>query len=185
MLLDISIKGYEIFRDNLHLNCITGWLHAVGMPIILIGFFVFLHGYIFLVTDNIKRATDITKSIVTLLGCLFIFGYTHYDIIIGFITVNIYMWLIITSLNNKYRLYKSYIDKDTNFYNPEIYAITIYFMINGILMIIIPLFIMEFIGHWLIENNSSNVSNVINSIYWTPLYGINSLIYPFTGQCKF
>ena len=35
---------------------------------------------------------------------------------------------------------------------------------------------MEFGGHWYLEGQGSDLTKVINSIYWTPYFGVKSLM---------
>jgi len=35
---------------------------------------------------------------------------------------------------------------------------------------------MEVVGHWYLEGQGSDLTQVINSVYWTQLYGFQSLM---------
>lgn len=45
----------------------------------------------------------------------------------------------------------------------------------GLILLLVGWVMMEPIGHWIIERNASDLRYVVNSIYWTPLYGMRSL----------
>ena len=47
---------------------------------------------------------------------------------------------------------------------------------SGAIMMIASTCVMEFVGHWYIEGVGSDVSQVLNSIIHTPLYGARSIL---------
>lgn len=182
-MLDITEKGYEIFRNNIHMNCTTGLIHSIGMPIILSQFFTIIQSMRLSMTCDINIATNDTKYVMYLFSVLFLAGYMTYSPVMGFLTIIFYVYIITGTLRNNKEKYLEYIDENSRYYENETYLFSMIRISISLLMIIISLFMMEIVGHWMIEGNSSNLSHIVNSIYWTPLYGMYSYIYPMTKQC--
>lgn len=157
MLLDITSTGYDIYRESIHQNCITGQIHGIFMP-----FAVFSVGLManYLLGKKLTYNILLTILIIQTIG----FGYI-YPLLAGF---NYTIYICILEYLYHMRDDPSDIKEKKYFY-------------IGLLCFLISWFMMEIVGHAFIENNHSDLTKVINSIYWTPLYGWRSLL--FIEQC--
>ena len=170
-----TLAGYNQYRNGIHINCITGFLHTIFMPLATLGFFLFLKTFDFRLDSNKKPYTTSYTNIVFLfvLG-LYELGYFFMFPIVGSITIFFYFLFILINLKLSTIDYMK---------NPKLKKFKYRFY--ALLLITVSVGIMEFLGHGYLEHKHSNIFEFFNSIFHTPVYGLYSLYYPFVGQCKF
>jgi len=207
---DPSIEGFGAYRGfgTIHTNCVTGLLHTFFMPIAVCGFFAIVHAVLLYLNFGsnfgncvkstckefdaaLDRATWSTKLCMTMLVGLvafFNFAYqpmfdtTFYQPITGILTCYAYWRIINASLNQCDSFYRSMTERIA--ITASLCEAMGFMLFFGGSLLGASICVMEFFGHWVLENHSSDLTMFINSVYHTPLYGTLSLIYPFTGQCK-
>jgi uncharacterized membrane protein YGL010W len=161
-----TLEGYKVYR-RFHSNCWNGLLHTLFMPVAVTGFFflinwIFFHTYLL----NKKLVSQLQKIF---LFC-FTFGWMFYDPLGGLLTFAFYYGLF--NFN------------DLMFYSNK--NRTSYFYLKyGILLLGGSVLFLECVGHGYTEHHHSHLWEMFNSFFHTPLYGINSLYYPFVGKCWF
>lgn len=185
---DPSIKGYNQYRNGIHMNCYTGILHGIGMPIASVAFFVLcqlieLHiKHIYyskseLYMKDIYFGISLTKIFRNIIFILFFLGYLFTFPIMGIITIIIY-----------YKIVDYFMDIATVYlyynHNTLFKAKTNIFIICCICLFG-SISILEFLSHGYLENTHSNIFEFFNSIYHTPVYGFNSFYYIFTNECTY
>jgi len=158
MLYLPSQLGYDIFTSYIHQNWLTGILHGIGLPASAIGVFMIIYGLFSLVSSEPKTLTRYVSYFV--LGG-YTSGYLGYDPYWGILTILIYWILIHESIN-------------TAAGHSPLVNIKV-----GSVIFASSLFLMEFIGHWLLESQGSDVSQLFNSIFHTPLYGVKAIAQVF------
>lgn len=168
---DSSIKGYETYRSIIHRNCITGILHTIFMPIACVGFFICLYclfsWYCIRQYDKYNVSTDakkLTKCVLYIIQLSMLIGYLQFDPLFGVLSM-VFYFLIINSIIDHLA------DANTTLFN------------FGLLLLGGSIVVMEFIGHWYLEDHASNLYEFFNSVYFTPLYGIKSLVYYPLYEC--
>lgn len=163
MLYQPNAVGYAIFTEYIHQNKFTGLIHAIAMPIATSSLVLIIYSIMALYKGVLNGLLYTTYVTYFILGG-YASGYATYDPIFGFITICFY-GLIPMNFTLQY----------INYYgNP--FNIKKYLRI-GVMGMLISVLCMEFIGHWYLEGAGSDVSQLFNSIYQTPLYGIRSLIF--------
>ncbi|KAG7353534.1 DUF962 domain containing protein [Nitzschia inconspicua] len=146
-------EGYQEFR-KCHGNCINGLLHFVGMPPAVSGVFLVVRG----VADS-PIFTRILQSGVT--TCYLCYYLTYETNVIS-------PWLF-------YGLYMAIWECLYHFvYNKNFTRSK--FVFYGILLILVNVGGLETIGHGVFEHHHSYVSEFFNSVFHTPIYGINSVL---------
>ena len=153
VVLDPTSAGYAAYTATIHQHPVTGILHGVFMPITCIGFFLAVSSVLGL------RFSKWTLNII--LAGMFA-GYATFDLIYGSIALTSYgllIHLILATLPP---------DRKAKIRWTRLKA--------GLLLMLIGLFMMECIGHWSFEGHGSNVLELLNSIYHTPLYGTKNLL---------
>ena len=60
----------------------------------------------------------------------------------------------------------------------------LYFILLGIILVFVNVSTLEVIGHGYYEHHHSYVSEFFNSVFHTPLYGINSVVVEVLKQYK-
>lgn len=170
--------GYEMFREGVHNNCITGLLHTLFMPIASAGVFITIFGILCKLWNDYEENAHKTRKLLMVLIFFFYSGYYNYSPIVGAISLAFYYWFISYSI----RRFEEFIQfvKERRIVDESEKNFIIF---CGLCALTLSVLVMEFIGHWFIEDHASNVWRLANSIFQTPLYGTNSLIYPFTGEC--
>ena len=131
----------------------TGTIHQKPVTGIIhgVGTPIAAYGIFYFLYCLFGRETT-TKILYFTLG-FFSCGYITYSPYWGFVTIMFYRYLV-----------SLYIRSYRGHNIPKALTITA-----------LPILCMEFIGHWYLEDKSSDVSQLINSIYHTPLYGVKSL----------
>ena len=148
MILDVSETGYILFRSNIHQLCMTGILHGIFIHLSIDGFSLIM-----------RRFFGKIFTTIFLLSILSLQTYGYYFIDplvcgINLIFYSVFIYFIhIRHYKNRNALLRSGIIK---------------FMIGWVMM--------EIIGHWYLETSHSDLSKVINSVYWTQLYGFQSIL---------
>ena len=146
--------GYQIFRSSIHQNYYTGILHGIFLPISAIGLMFIIHSLVKTIYPRDSQYMIVQRVEHTLYYILGGFSccYASYDPFYGFITVLFY-WFIM---------------KKAVYAGPR--------LITGILLMAVSIGVMEFGGHWFLENLGSNLSHFPNSVIHTPLYGVRSVL---------
>ena len=153
--------GYYMFTEYIHKNDITGVIHGIGTPIAGMFIFNLLYIIVNIFTKDAYHTEYILKNIMYFILGFFSCGYLTYDFSWGLVTIMFYWYIFNVTIN---RLV---------FYNLKFTFSNIYKIILGIT---IPISVMEFVGHWYLENSGSDINMLANSIYHTPLYGVKSLL---------
>jgi hypothetical protein len=169
-----NIDGYRLFTEYIHQHPVTGLIHAIFMPLATCGFFLIVFAILGLYMINkIKyyeqwpgKLTKI-KNIVNglahfILGFVFA-GYVTFSPWVGSLTIMFYWYVIQKTVNYAESFEKTPINMSRILY-------------NGLYLLVTSIIIMEFIGHWYLEGKGSDITQLLNSIYHTPLYGTISLI---------
>jgi len=147
-------EGYEQFR-KCHQNCVNGLLHFVGMPPAVAGVFM------------IVRAASDSPS------------FTRY---LQFTVTSCYFYLYMTYETNKlspflfYVLYMAIWECLYHFLYKNKGLTRTQFLALGIFFIALNVGGLEVIGHGFFEHHHSYVSEFFNSVFHTPLYGVNSVL---------
>jgi hypothetical protein len=147
--------GYDVFR-KCHGNCVNGVLHFVGMPLAVSGVFLL-----------IRAASDSPLFTRILQGLVL----TRYLVLYLTFERNPYSpWLF-------YVLYLCILDGYLyhHVYQSDPAWTRFRYLIVGVLLIIINVGALEVIGHGQYEQHHSYVYEFCNSVFHTPLYGINSV----------
>ena len=149
--------GYNEFR-KCHGNCINGILHAIGMPLAVSGVFLIVRS----VADSAIFTRHIQIVVTTAYLGLYLTNGNAVSAISPWIFYIIYMSIF------EFVLYQQL------YSNPK-WNRTM-FLIRGITLIAVNVGALETIGHGVFEGHHSYVSEFFNSVFHTPLYGINSVL---------
>jgi hypothetical protein len=147
-------EGYEQFR-KCHGNCFNGVLHAIGMPIAVSG--------VFLVVRAASDSPEFTRKLQLCVVSAYLYLYLQYE-------SNQYApWIF-------YVLYMGIFDGILyqNLYYKNFTRIQ--FVLMGLALVAINVGALETIGHGFYEHHHSYVLEFFNSVFHTPLYGINSVM---------
>lgn len=183
LYFDPSYAGYLIYREHLHQHVITGILHGIFMPIATIGFFIAIYAALSMAIigkgsslchlhDNVY---DIANNILLCILSGFWTGYFSYTPIMGTFTIFFYYIIIRITIDKTHSVLKNWRNDPTSFWVTWKYQK--YLLTLGLLLIAGSLFFMEIIGHWILEGEGSDLTKVINSIYHTPPYAMESLFF--------
>ena len=184
-----TYEGYMHFKQHIHQHQLTGLIHGVCTPIAGVGAFMIIYGLVGLIrgkctSANINYETKtkiITKKILYFVLGFFAAGYMGYSPGLGGLTVFIY-WYVISGMIDRFAQaipIRCAITHDIrNHYRRLIY--------KGACVLLCNIAMMECVGHWVLEHQSSDLRWLANSIYHTPLYGIDSIIniFPITHLRK-
>ena len=148
MLLDITATGYKLYQKNIHRHQVTGYLHGMFMPTAIVGFGII-----------IQRWFGQAFNTMFLFGILSLqtYGYSFIDpniTVVNFLFYSVVIWLLHAGYPTLHTLWLS----------------------RGVPLFLLSWVMMECVGHWYLENQKSDLSQVINSVYWTQLYGFQALM---------
>jgi hypothetical protein len=147
--------GYEMFR-KCHGNCVNGLLHLVGMPLAVSG--------VFLIVRAASNHPIFTRLLQFLVVTRYLSLYRLYE-------TNPYSpWLfyvLYMTILDGYMYRQVYIDPS--------WSRSAYWCV-GVMLIVVNVGALEVIGHGLYEHHHSYVGEFFNSVFHTPLYGVNSLL---------
>ena len=155
MIFIPNATGYELFTSKIHQDPLTGILHGLFMPFACRGFFTIVYGILCLFNQN-QKAKLITKNLLWFIVGGMLTAYITFDPYWGMLSLFLYSTWITYSINGF----------DKNNYN----------VLYGIIMLCVSLFMMEFVSHWYIEQQASNLQELPNSICQTVLYSTKSLL---------
>lgn len=148
-------EGYKQFR-KCHGNCVNGVLHAIGMPLAVSG--------VFLIVRFLSNSAEFTKHVQFCVTTSYLYLYLQYE-------TNLWSpWLFYISYMGIFhfilyhKLYK----------NESIHRKT--FLYLGVSLVLANVAALETIGHGWFEHHHSYVLEFFNSVFHTPLYGINSVL---------
>lgn len=148
-------SGYEQIR-KCHRNCMNGLLHFGGMPIAVSGVFLIMRG--------VSDSAEFTRHLSIGVASAFLYLYLRYE-------TNAYSpWLfyfLYTSVFEFILYRRIYRDPTWN---------RLAYVLVGILVVATTVGSMEVIGHGIFEHHHSYVSEFFNSVFHTPLYGVNSAL---------
>jgi hypothetical protein len=156
-------EGYAQFREC-HGNCVNGVLHAIGMPLAVSG--------VFLVVRSVSDGPQFTRHLQFCVVTAYLYLYLQYE-------VNQWSpWLF-------YVIYMSVFD---GFLYQKLYKnpawTRLKYLVVGAALIVFNVGALETIGHGLFEHHHSNVLEFFNSVFHTPLYGINSVLGLFVPRAE-
>lgn len=152
--------GYEQFR-KCHGNCVNGILHFVGMPLAVSG--------VFLIVRSVSDHAEFTRHLSFVVTTTYLYLYLQYESHPYTPWLFYVMYMIIW----EFLLYR-------RLYNDPSWS-RISYLVTGICLVAINVGALEAIGHGLFEHHHSYVLEFFNSVFHTPLYGVNSVlatIYP-------
>lgn len=156
-LADPDRDGYNQFR-KCHGNCINGLLHAIGMPLAVSG--------VFLIVRSVSASAIFTRHVQITVVTAYLGLYLTHENSISMMSPWIFYAIYMSTF--EFILYQRL------YSNPK-WNRTM-FLIRGITLIAINVGALETIGHGLFEGHHSYVSEFFNSVFHTPLYGINSVL---------
>lgn len=148
-------EGYSQFR-KCHGNCVNGILHAIGMPCAVSGVFIIVRA----VTDS----PEFTRQLQFCVISTYLYLYLQYEI-------NPWTpWIFYATYMGIFDgiLYKL-------LYRHESMTRVTFFSV-GLSLVIINVGVLEGIGHGFFEHHHSYILEFFNSVFHTPLYGINSVM---------
>lgn len=148
-------EGYAQFR-KCHGNCVNGVLHAIGMPLAVSG--------VFLVIRSMSDGPHFTRYLQFCVITAYLYLYLQYEID---------RW-------SPWLFYITYMGVFDRFLYRCIYQnpawTRLKYLITGIILIAFNVGALETIGHGIYEHHHSYVMEFFNSVFHTPLYGINSIL---------
>lgn len=174
-LLKFGIEGYDLYREYIHRDLFVGILHAVFFPVGAVGFFVGLYGLLMWLGFNELKVYNGLHVLLLAIISTMLYSYgciSNDDFLVGGYFLLFHYATIMYCL---YYLDAKYMSMNTTM-KESLRTQAIYVCLLGLCLVGISLFMMEMVGHWLIEGKGSDVTQVINSINYTPLYGIKSVI---------
>ena len=154
MMFEPTYLGYSLFTQVIHRNYYTGILHGIFLPVAAIGLMFIIHSLIKKLYrfDSNHAVREKTEKVMWYILGWFSCCYASYDVYYGAITILFY-----------YCLMNQGIKAGPN-------------LLWGILLMGLSVGMMEFVGHWYLENGASNLSHFFNSVIHTPLYGVRSIL---------
>jgi hypothetical protein len=183
-LADPNQEGYDQFR-KCHGNCVNGILHFLGMPLAVSG--------VFLIVRSVSDHSDFTRSLSFLVTTTYLYLYLRFE------THPYTPWLFYIMYMSiwEFILYRKV-------YNDPSWG-RLSLLVMGIFLVLINVGALETIGHGLFEHHHSyvreffnvstdyivfygicgsvylldGISNVtfsLQSVFHTPLYGVNSVL---------
>lgn len=153
---DPTDNGYSEFR-KCHMNCVNGILHAFLMPAAVCGVFFLVRAF-----TASSSFTRWLQAVVTSLYFIIYLRHQH-----RFERASPWLFYIAYMVVFDRILYaRFYVTKDTMF-----------FLTNGILLIALNVGALEVVGHGMLEHHHSYVSEFFNSVFHTPIYGIESVLH--------
>jgi uncharacterized membrane protein YGL010W len=154
-LADPNEEGYEQFR-KCHGNCVNGVLHAVGMPLAVSG--------VFMVVRSATDSPEFTRHLQFCVTTAYLYLYLNYE------TNQWSPWIF-------YVLYMGIFDRVLygQFYKNRSFD-RMKFLLMGLGLVAVNVGALETIGHGVFERHHSYVSEFFNSVFHTPLYGINAMM---------
>ena len=176
---DYTLAGYDSYRDGIHINCITGLLHTLLMPVAVTTFLVILQCLEYSLFGYRHYKDNKVRTLCTIISIFVTIGYLRTFPISGLITVFMYLFIIKTVMNKITETFNS-----EYCYYGSLRSIRL-MMFNSLIVLVASILFLEYFSHGYLEGGHSTVPHFFNSIYWTPLYGTHSLYYPFTGQCVY
>lgn len=160
-LADTDARGYEIFR-KCHGNCVNGILHFIGMPLAVSG--------VFLIVRSASDSPTFTRIVQGIVTSRYLYLYLQFE-------TNPYSpWIF-------FFLYMAIFDGYLYHYiyqNPTWGRLQ--HLLVGALLIGINVGALEVIGHGIFEQHHSYVLEFFNSVFHTPLYGVNSVMTTFSPR---
>lgn len=153
-LANTNQEGYDQFR-KCHGNCVNGILHAIGMPIAVSG--------VFLVIRSASNGPHFTRYLQFFVITGYLYLYLQYEI------DRWSPWLFYISYMGVFdRFLFRYIYQDPAWTRLK-------YLNVGIALVAFNVGALETIGHGIYEHHHSYVLEFFNSVFHTPLYGINSI----------
>jgi uncharacterized membrane protein YGL010W len=151
---DTNRSGYEQFR-KCHGNCVNGILHAIGMPIAVSG--------VFLIVRSASGSAIFSRCIHVTVTTAYLALYLRYE------RSALSPWLF-------YLLYLGIFEGVlTPLYQRPNWTRR-HYLVLGAILTAFNVAALEVIGHGLYEHHHSYVDEFFNSVFHTPLYGVNSVL---------
>jgi hypothetical protein len=149
-------EGYEQFR-RFHGNCANGYLHAIGMPMAVSG--------VFLLVRSASDGPNFTRHLQLCVTTAYLYLYMQFEALhpLG----PALFWLLYMGIF-EFVLYRKL------YSNPALSRI--WFLQMGVFLIAFNVLALETLGHGFYEKHHSHVLEFFNSVFHTPLYGVNSLL---------
>lgn len=147
--------GYAEFR-KCHGNCVNGILHAIGMPLAVSGVFMI-----------VRSATDspvFTRHIQFVVTTAYLALYLQYEQS----RVSPWLFYVVYACLFEFGLYR-------HVYSQPSWKRR-HFLWWGAALVLFNVSALEAVGHGFFEHHHSYVSEFFNSVFHTPLYGVNSVL---------
>ncbi len=147
--------GYNTFR-KCHSNCMNGILHAIGMPLAVSGVFLFVRAA--------SACSTFTRHVQVCVTTFYLYLYLKFerDPMSPWIFYIVYMSIF------EFVLYQR-IYQNTKLCRKD-------YTLMGVFLVGLNVGALEVIGHGVYEHHHSYVLEFFNSVFHTPLYGINSVL---------
>jgi uncharacterized membrane protein YGL010W len=151
-----SAEGYAQFR-KCHGNCVNGVLHAIGMPLAVSG--------VFMVVRSVSDSPQFTRQVQVCVTSVYLLLYRQFEphpyspILFLILYLGIFEFIL-------------YQQVYTGAKHGRLWHLK-----WGIVLIVTNVGALEAIGHGqFFEKHHSYLAEFFNSVFHTPLYGINSLL---------
>lgn len=148
-------SGYAEFR-KCHGNCVNGILHAIGMPLAVSG--------VFLIVRSASDSPSFTRHVQFVVTTAYLALYLRYERS----KLSPWLFFVIYAGLFEFGLYR------------HVYARKgwerRHFLLCGAALVVFNVSALEAIGHGLFEHHHSYVEEFFNSVFHTPLYGVNSVL---------
>lgn len=149
-------QGYEVFR-KCHRNCVNGVLHAIGMPLAVSG--------VFFIVRSVSDSSSFTRHVQIAVTTAYLALYLQYEASV----VSPWLFYLLYMCIFEFVLYRRFYKKTTTWTRS-------YFLWTGMALIVVNVGGLEVVGHGWWEGHHSYVAEFFNSVFHTPLYGINSVL---------
>lgn len=149
-----DLSGYNEFR-KCHSNCLNGVLHGLLMPPAVSG--------VFLIVRSVSNNSAFTRQLQIVVTTAYLGLYLRYE------ASQFSPWLFFAIYLGIFELilYQSLFLSDWR---------RTQYLILGVTLVAVNVSTLEVVGHGVLEHHHSHVSEFFNSVFHTPLYGINSIM---------
>lgn len=147
--------GYAEFR-KCHGNCVNGILHAIGMPMAVSG--------VFLIVRSVSDSPTFTRHLQFVVTTAYLALYLQYEAS----RTSPWLFYILYAGLFELGLYR-HLYRRPGWKRRHFFAC-------GVALVFCNVGALEVIGHGVFEHHHSYVEEFFNSVFHTPLYGVNSVL---------